>query len=262
MQDVCDNMCCAATGARKIGVALKYDATSKYDAQLKRNRRKAAGCIASGGNHCSRKKFGIAGLSCDEYPFASTSPQNGVRTRISRCVKAKSNIAQGGQISAFLKSSALNTDFTIAFDSGYTCDPIKACTAAGTDYQGPGGTALPTDVACDGTDGENEDDGDSQNSASCSNAKRKIKWENNIVSKRYLLNNGDVINVPGGASPGQQVSSVVARNETLWEEQTLGFGSPRISRSLGEDKNEETDDYDWMVFNLKLVRSNIVAELP
>lgn len=205
------------------------------------------------------KNSKISGMSCDEYPFASTSPQNGKTTRISRCVKATSNSAQGGQIAGFIKTATKGTKFTVAFDSSYTCDATKACAAAGADSQGAGSTAVATDVACDGTDGDDEDDTSSSNPATCS-TKRDLEWENSMLSRRYLLNNGEVINVPGGATIGQQVSSVVPRNETLWDEQTRGIGSPLESRAFSADEDDD-DDYSWMVPNLKVVRSHIVAEL-
>lgn len=200
-------------------------------------------------------------MSCDEYPFASTSPQNGVKTRISRCVKATSNSAQGGQIAGYIKSIAKGTKFTVAFDSSYTCNAKTACAAAGADTQGTSAAATTADVACDGTDGDDEDDTSSASPASCA-AKRALAWEESasMESKRYLLNTGEVINVPGGATIGQNVSTVVPRNETLWEEQTSDFGFPLDSRDFGEDDDGE-DDYEWMVPNLQVVRSYIVSEL-
>lgn len=200
-------------------------------------------------------------MSCDEYPFASTSPQNGVKTRISRCVKATSNSAQGGQIAGYIKSVPKGSKFTVAFDSTYTCNAATACKAAGADSQGVSGAAVATDVACDGTDGDDEDDTSSAKPASCA-AKRALEWQESsaMASKRYLLNTGEVINVPGGATIGQNVSTVVPRNETLWEEQTSDFGFPLDARDFGEDDDDE-DDYEWMVPNLQVVRSYIVSEL-
>ncbi len=222
----------------------------KPSTQEKRDRRKAAGCIASGGNHCSKKKLGIAGKSCDEYPFASTKPQNGGTTRISRCVAAVSNSKQGGQLSGFLRKLAAGDSFTVGFDSTFKCDATQACAVAKGDTVGLGGVALATDIACDDTD----DDGDQVSSSEASCPKRRdIDWENNMLSKRYLTDKGEVINVPGGAFIGQMVSRVVPRNETLWEEQTA-FG-PR-----GEE-DDDVEEFDHMLPNLMVMREYIVKEL-
>lgn len=42
-------------------------------------------------------------------------------------------------------------------------------------------TAVATDVACDGTDGDDEDNTTSSNHLSCT-AKRDLEWENSMVS--------------------------------------------------------------------------------
>jgi hypothetical protein len=92
------------TGAfcRGIGDGLQYD---QPDSTTKRDRRKVAGCIASGGNRCSTKQGHDAGFQCDEYPFASSVPTNGASVRLNRCVPADQNRKQGGINSTFYRSS-------------------------------------------------------------------------------------------------------------------------------------------------------------
>jgi hypothetical protein len=196
--------------------------------------------------------LGVAGKSCDEYPFASTKPQNGATQRISRCVAAGSNNKQGGQISGFVKKLAAGDKFTVGFDKGFTCDATKACATVGADTVGPGGVAAATDIACDNTD----DDGDQTSSSeSTCPKKRDTEWEKEMLNKRYLTNTGEVINVPGGASIGQVVSRVVPVNETLWEEQTT------YGRTDELEDGEDDEDFDWLLPNLTVKREYIVEEL-
>jgi hypothetical protein len=74
---------CAGNGDK-----LYHDIASK---QEKRDRRKDAGCIVSGGNRCSTKKKHKAGFECDEFPYASSKPKGSTTHRLNKCVPAKEN---------------------------------------------------------------------------------------------------------------------------------------------------------------------------
>jgi len=85
--EICTNMCYGAY-CLDIGESLTYD---KPSASEKRKRRKAAGCIESGGNRCSTRKGHDPGFNCDEYPFASTVSDGGASDRVNRCVPVQQN---------------------------------------------------------------------------------------------------------------------------------------------------------------------------
>ncbi|KAM3075050.1 hypothetical protein ACMFMF_005732 [Clarireedia jacksonii] len=251
------------TGAfcKQIGESLQYD---KPDSTTKRNRRKAAGCIASGGNRCSTKKGYASGFQCDEYPFASSIPTNGATTRLNRCVPAAQNRKQGGIISAFYKSSyctgasggkcTFNVEFSNAGNIGY-CNN-ENCGDDDNEVIGPGGTANDGDSAEDGTD----DDPDA-------GQKRKTKKRNGLGKRSpgapvYRTSSGLEVDLPRGAVIGQRAFIVLPRNATMWDEQAK-FGPPNQVKELNgdEDEDEDEEDYEYMLENLEVREDTIVEEI-
>ena len=238
-----------------IGVNLQYD---KPDPAIKRNRRKAAGCIASGGNRCSSKKGHAAGFQCDEYPFASSVPSGGSNTRLNRCVPAAQNRKQGGLISAFYKSACKNNkcDFSVDFAGASNilyCNK-QNCNAADAKNEaiGPGGTANAGDTAEDGTD----DDPD---------AGQKKKRRNGLGKRSpgvpvYRTSSGLELDLPNGARIGQRAFVVLPRNATLWDEQAR-FGNPNQLTEFHGDEDEEDEDYEYMLANLEVREETIVEEI-
>ena len=243
-----------------MGLTLTND---KASSDVKRARRKAAGCIASGGNRCSTKKGAPKGLSCDEYPFASTTGTQ----RFNRCVPAGENSSkppnpfilasraphverlltwfagQGGTISSFYKKNCdKSCTFTIGF-SGESGIPncAKKCEIDGI-VTGPGSTTPPTsaDIAGDGTDSQD--------------------WKRNAARStlggRYRTSSGREISVPAGASIGQLVYWVQPRNATLWHLQAMD----RELNSWAYD--EELDGFEDMVENSILREEVVVEEIP
>jgi hypothetical protein len=240
---------------------LQYD---QPDSSTKRNRRKAAGCIASGGNRCSTKKGHAAGFQCDEYPFASSVPTNGATTRLNRCVPADQNRKQGGIISAFYRSSYCmgnnggKCQFTVEFSNAGN---IGYCNSQGCNNNdpneviGPGGTADDGDSAEDGTD----DDPDA------GQKKREIKSRNGLGKRQpgapvYRTSSGLELDLPRGARIGQRAFVVLPRNATLWDEQAQ-FGNPLKVRELHGDDDDEDDDYEYMLANLDIREDTIVEEI-
>ncbi|KAI1084530.1 deoxyribonuclease NucA/NucB-domain-containing protein [Whalleya microplaca] len=260
LDEICTNMCYGALCAG-IGEGLQYD---QPDSTTKRNRRKAAGCIASGGNRCSTKKGHASGFQCDEYPFASSVPTNGATTRLNRCVPADQNRKQGGIISAFYRSSyctgnnggkcQFSVEFSNAGDIMY-CD--QDCDADDdNEVIGPGGTANDGDSAEDGTD----DDPDA------GQKKKRMTKRRNRLGKRlpgapvYRTSSGLELDLPRGARIGQRAFVVLPRNATLWDEQAQ-FGNLNQTRELHGDEDEDDEDYEYMLANLELREDTIVEEI-
>ncbi|KAK4160450.1 hypothetical protein QBC43DRAFT_373120 [Cladorrhinum sp. PSN259] len=227
MPEVCTNMCWGAY-CQDVGEGLSYD---KPDASEKRRRRRAAGCLVSGGNRCSTRKGHDAGYQCDEYPFASTVSRGGSDARVNRCVPSVQNSRQGGTINSFYQGAYCGggpCDFTASFGNPGAAG-VKYCDAWSDDSVcdddddnqeiGPGGTQDPTDdeTADDGTDvtdpGEEEP---------TTEDKKKIKAKKFRRSKkfvgRYRIGSGMIIDVPGGAYIGQRAFYVEPLNSTLWNE--------------------------------------------
>ena len=78
---------CYGIFCQNIGSGLTAD---RPDKAILDARRKAAGCKPNP-NRCSVKKGYQAGFSCDEFPFASTTSEGSIKTRINRCVPATEN---------------------------------------------------------------------------------------------------------------------------------------------------------------------------
>jgi deoxyribonuclease NucA/NucB len=90
-----------------------------WDNTTKRHRRRAAGCEPRP-NRCSTKKnYPLAGYQCDEYPFASTTVQQGFNHRVNRCVPGAEIARQGGIISRFY-SLVCRSQPPCDFDIGFT----------------------------------------------------------------------------------------------------------------------------------------------
>ncbi|TGO36828.1 hypothetical protein BHYA_0114g00390 [Botrytis hyacinthi] len=226
LDEICTNMCYGAFCAG-IGESLQYD---KPDSSTKRNRRKAAGCIASGGNRCSNRK-------------------------------------QGGIISAFYKSSYCTGDnggkctFTAKFsnsgDIGY-CNSEECDADDDNEVIGPGGTANDGNLAEDGTNND-QDAGQKM--------KKKIKRRNGLGKRLlgapvYRTSSGLELDIPGGAVIGQRAFVVLPRNATMWDEQAQ-FGNPNQMREFHGDENEDEDeeDYGYMLANLDIREDTIVEEI-
>ncbi|KAL9615688.1 MAG: hypothetical protein Q9160_009336 [Pyrenula sp. 1 TL-2023] len=186
-----------------IGTSLRYN---QPDATRKRNRRKAAGCIASGGNRCSTKKGHASGFQCDEYPFASSVSNGGSNTRLNRCVPAAQNRKQGGIISALYKSSYCTgnnggkCEFSVEFSNAGNimyCDSQDCGADDDNEVTGPGGTANNGgDSAEDGTDGDPD-------------AGQKKKKRNGLGKRKpgapvYRTSSGLELDIPRGAQIGQR----------------------------------------------------------
>lgn len=245
-----------------IGTSLQYD---KPDSSTKRDRRKAAGCIESGGNRCSTKKGHAAGFQCDEYPFASTVPTNGKSTRLNRCVPAAQNRKQGGIISAFYKSSYCTgnnggkCDFRAEFSNAGNvkyCDMQNCGDDDDNEVVGPGGTADDGDSAEDGTDNDPE---------ASEKKKRQAKTRNGLGKRTpgapvYRTSSGLELDLPGGARIGQRAFVALPRNVTLWDEQAQ-LGNPNQLRELHGDEDDEEEDYEYMFANLEIREDTIVEEI-
>ncbi|KAI1387100.1 deoxyribonuclease NucA/NucB-domain-containing protein [Hypoxylon trugodes] len=256
LDEICTNMCYGAYCAG-IGTALRYD---QPDPSTKRNRRKAAGCIASGGNRCSTKQHHDPGYQCDEYPFASSVPNGGTNVRLNRCVPASQNRKQGGIISAFYKSSYCKgnnggkCEFSVEFSNAGTikyCNQQNCGDRDDNEVRGPNTDANPGDSAEDGTD----DDPDAGQ-----------KKKRNGLGKRlpgapvYRTSSGLELDLPRGAQIGQRAFVVLPRNATLWDEQAQ-FGNPKHVGQLHGDLDEEDEDYDYMLANLEIREDTIVEEI-
>ncbi|KAF4633503.1 hypothetical protein G7Y89_g4616 [Cudoniella acicularis] len=235
-----------------VGEALNYD---KATAAVKRQRRRQAGCIATGGNRCSTKQNHGPGFQCDEYPYASTDSP---KTRGNRCVPSGQNSKQGGYINGFYKSQCKSAacSFKIGFD-GIT--GIDVCNKAATgwscskyaDGQANGPARLNSDssadVAADGTDVIPAGDEEYQ--------------KRHATAHRYLTNTGREVTIPAGAVIGSTIVTMEPRNATLWEEQAYDMGL--VSRDGLEGEQDEDEDYgmDAMIDNLEARQEMIVQEI-
>ncbi|PVI05775.1 hypothetical protein DM02DRAFT_623838 [Periconia macrospinosa] len=235
---VCKTQCYGAYCAGN-GDLLRYD---KPDKKEKRNRRKQAGCEKSGGNRCSVKKNHIIGFQCDEFPYASSSPKGSVTARLNKCVPKAENNKQGGQLNKFYQQQCGSQpcDFQVKMtNGGALCNP---------------GNKMALDIACrtekinieqPGAQGPASDSDSSDDGSDMDLAKRDYFKAASIV-KRYLTSAGREVELEGDHNIGRSILQVVARNETLHEEQ------------INED-NEE-DDFDYMDDNLD-IREEIVVKL-
>ncbi|GAB1310886.1 hypothetical protein MFIFM68171_01096 [Madurella fahalii] len=251
--EVCTNMCYGAY-CLDISESLTYDRPS---ASEKRRRRRAAGCIQSGGNRCSVRKGHEPGFQCDEYPFASTVSNGGSDVRVNRCVPAAQNSRQGATINAFYQAAYCGggpCDFTVSFGNPGAAG-VSYCSAWATpedcdvdddnEVIGPGGNTDPSDdeTADDGTD--TTDPGEEEPTTE---DKKKKRRSNKIVG-RYRTASGFVIEVPGGAYIGQRAFYVEPVNATLWEVQAA---ERDLNPWLGLDD---------MVANLVVKEDTVVEQL-
>lgn len=233
---ICQTQCYGAY-CRGNGVKLRMDLPST---QEKRNRRKDAGCIKSGGNRCSTKQNHAAGYQCDEFPYASTKPSGSTERRLNKCVVAADNNKQGGALSKFYREKCAGKacDFEIKMtNGGDLCDPKSkghqaACTKEKPNIQEPGNlpAATSADTADDGT--------------SDADAKRSVG-----MMRRYVTNLGREVELDGEGNIGRSIFQVVARNATLFEEHANGHVF---------DPDEEGDEFDYMHGNLE-VREEVVV---
>jgi len=278
--EICTNMCYGAY-CLDIGESLTYD---KPSASEKRKRRKAAGCIESGGNRCSTRKGHDPGFNCDEYPFASTVSDGGASDRVNRCVPVQQNSKQGGIINKFYQSAYCGggpCDFTVSFgnpgSAGVTycdawADPEVCDVDDDNEVIGPGtagGDPTDDDIAGDGTDlvillpGEEEPSHrkmikKSKKSRIMGTKDTTVTKKRNGGSKkgmgRYRTASGMIVDVPGGAHIGQRAFHVVPKNATLWEEQAgVPLGDRELDPWLG--------GYGDMVENLELREDTVVEEI-
>jgi hypothetical protein len=97
----------------------------------------------------------------------------------------------------------------------------------------------------DATDSDTADDGSSD-----TDAKRSIAAD--VVVRRYLTSTGREIELDGENNIGRSIFQVVARNETLHEEQIFGHVS---------DPNEDDDEFVYMHDNLEVREETIVSVL-
>ncbi|KAI0729147.1 deoxyribonuclease NucA/NucB-domain-containing protein [Fomitopsis betulina] len=111
--DVCQNMCYGIACKSLPSTLEKSSSKTKCRAARKLNK-----CGATNPNRCSIRYPGntVAGMSCDEYPFASTEEAQKLRRSVTRCVPAGENRSQGGSISALYKKILDGTKFEVMFD--------------------------------------------------------------------------------------------------------------------------------------------------
>ncbi|KAH8724858.1 hypothetical protein GQ44DRAFT_707936 [Phaeosphaeriaceae sp. PMI808] len=239
---VCKTQCYGAYCANN-GDLLQFDVATT---QEKRNRRKQAGCVKSGGNRCSIKKQPVAGLQCDEYPYASSKPKV-TAVRLNKCVLGTENSRQGGKLSAFYASTCKGKacDFQIKMTGGGDiCSPTSkgfkaACAAEKPNIEQPAAgqpAATPTDTSDDGSDDNS--------------AKRSIGAYPSM--RRYVTSSGREVELSGEHNIGRSIYQVVARNETLHEEQINGHVF---------DPDDEEDEFAYMHDNLEVKRETIVNVL-
>ncbi|KAH8651592.1 hypothetical protein BGZ60DRAFT_188396 [Tricladium varicosporioides] len=256
MPEICKSMCYGAN-CMGVGTSLNYDklADAKKWSALKSQRRKAAGCLKTGGNRCSSKNNGgITGVNCDEYPFASTDASG---TRGNRCVPTTQNSKQGGMLNGFYSSKCKNTacKFTVGFTQETAIDVCtkkdKASCAAEAPKQekGPNGSSAATtsDTAGDGTDSISGEEF----------TKRDIADQ---VVRRYLTSTGRTISIPGGAEIGETSVWMEPRNATMFEEHAEEMALAQ--RDLGDDYDIDDDVMMGpMVENLEVREDTIVEEI-
>ncbi|KAK3988876.1 deoxyribonuclease NucA/NucB-domain-containing protein [Cladorrhinum sp. PSN332] len=246
MPEVCTNMCWGAF-CQDVGEGLSYD---RPDGSEKRRRRRAAGCLVSGGNRCSTRQGYDPGYQCDEYPFASTVSNGGSDVRVNRCVPAIQNSRQGGTINSFYQRpycAGGPCDFIASFGNPGAAG-VKYCDAwadesvcdEDDDNQeiGPGGNQDPTEdeTADDGTDETDpgEEEPTTEDKKRKSKKVKKVKRSKKFVG-RYRIGSGMIIDVPGGAYIGQRAFYVEPLNVTLWQE-PLSVPEMVANLVLKEDK--------------------------
>ena len=133
----CTNMCWGAF-CSGYGEGLYYDKPNDATATARRNK---AGC-PSKGNRCCDDSPDPDGMSCDEYPFASTSNADQVQ-QVNRCIPPTENYSQGGSLSSFYQNKLGNNpgDFTVTFsnpDNAETqyCEYGTQCLNDGNEFLG------------------------------------------------------------------------------------------------------------------------------
>ncbi|KAI1808634.1 deoxyribonuclease NucA/NucB-domain-containing protein [Daldinia bambusicola] len=230
MPEVCHNMCFAIHCKHKPKQLTWDDPLSS----VSRRRRRSAGC--GNPNRCNQKKFGKAGYSCDEYPFASTK-QADRGGQINRCVPEGQNGSQGQALGSFYNSRGKyrgtgcrgkkNCSFTVAFKGSKvkTIGPCKTkpnCKADGNEWikNGP--------------------------------LKREEPQEPQTVAEYKLRRSGDTIISSEDLQPGDLVYHIVERNATLAEEQL---------NSHSFDEFAGVDQYEYMSDNMVMEEDEIVEKI-
>ncbi|KAJ3965070.1 hypothetical protein EV361DRAFT_873492 [Lentinula raphanica] len=142
--DVCNNMC---HGLNCLQIKNQFTRQTNK-ATCKANRKRNQCGVNSGPNRCSslykgtdglysQKPAGVAKMSCDEFPFASTEEASKLSQPSNfstRCVDASQNSSQGGQIAAAYKK--LNDQsFEIVFNYGQGTQSSKDAPATATNMQ-------------------------------------------------------------------------------------------------------------------------------
>ncbi|KAJ3778897.1 hypothetical protein FB446DRAFT_698973 [Lentinula raphanica] len=142
--DVCNNMC---HGLNCLNIKNEFTRQTNK-ATCKANRKRNQCGVNSGANRCSRlykgadglysqKPAGVAKMSCDEFPFASTEESSKLSQPSdfsTRCVDASQNSSQGQQIAAAYKK--LNgQSFEIVFNYGQGPKGSKDAPATATNMQ-------------------------------------------------------------------------------------------------------------------------------
>ncbi|KAJ3831588.1 hypothetical protein F5878DRAFT_674226 [Lentinula raphanica] len=142
--DVCNNMC---HGLNCLNIKNEFTRQTNK-ATCKANRKRNQCGVNSGPNRCSslyegadglysQKPAGVAKMSCDEFPFASTEEASKLSQPSdfsTRCVDASQNSSQGGQIAAAYKK--LNSQsFEIVFNYGQGTQSSKDAPTTATNMQ-------------------------------------------------------------------------------------------------------------------------------
>ncbi|KAH9919602.1 uncharacterized protein B0H18DRAFT_1027077 [Fomitopsis serialis] len=137
MKEVCQNMCYGITCRELPDTLTKHSAGKEPDDARKRNK-----CGSKKPNRCSKDFGGTgkgpSGMSCDEYPFATTLE--------GQQDPSKSVTIQGGTLGV-VKKYGDGTAFDVLFDFG--AGPVRASSGGGVDYCK---AKLHTDSVCQQTD--------------------------------------------------------------------------------------------------------------
>ncbi|KAJ3760065.1 hypothetical protein EV360DRAFT_68967 [Lentinula raphanica] len=142
--DVCNNMC---HGINCLKVKNEFTRQTNKATCIANRKRNQCG-VNSGPNRCSsrytgtggslhnQRPAGVAKMSCDEFPFASTVEASTLSSSkfSTRCVKASQNSSQGGQIAAAYKK--LNgQSFEVVFNYGQGAQSSKDAPSTATNMQ-------------------------------------------------------------------------------------------------------------------------------
>ncbi|KAI9818359.1 MAG: hypothetical protein M1826_001381 [Phylliscum demangeonii] len=225
--EICNTMCWGAYCTRPaFGTTLYYD---KPSAATKSKRRTAAGCGSA--NRCSvigNPPNPIAGLNCDEYPFASTS--NADRGgQVNRCVPKAQNDRQGNLLAAYYRNVCGNApcSFTVTFAQPTAtgvlyCGAVnspRVCNPDGNIFKGrvPDDTSsLDTSTSPDTSsfdtssspDTSSADTSSSPDTSSTDSSVFKRDTAAPTVGGFYLTESGVTISSPEDLAPGSPINHV------------------------------------------------------